>query len=97
MKKPPRRPPRRPLKLARKLLSIRESLELTQGQLIERFGLARVIKQQHISAWEKGIREPDLQTLLKYARQANVCLEMLVDDSIELPKELPAKIYFHRH
>lgn len=85
------------MKLAHKLLFIRESLALTQVELIEKLGLARVIKQQHISAWEKGIREPDLQTLLKYARKTNICLETLVDDSIDLPDELPAKTYYHRH
>lgn len=83
--------------MAHKLLFIRESLELTQGELIEEFGLARVIKQQHISAWEKGIREPDLQSLLKYARKANICLEILVDDSFDLPKYIPASTCDHRH
>jgi hypothetical protein len=29
-------------------------------------------------------REPDLMTLLKYARLARVSLEMLIDDNIEL-------------
>jgi transcriptional regulator with XRE-family HTH domain len=85
------------MKLARKLLRIREVLGLTQGQLLEQLDFGGPIKQQHISAWEKGIREPDLLSLIKYARAVNVCLEILADDRFDLPAELPSKRTFHSH
>ena len=85
------------MKLARKLTRIRETLGLTQGELLEMLDFRGAIKQQHISAWEKGIREPDLLSLVKYARAVNVCLEVLVDDDLELPADLPRKKTFHPH
>jgi transcriptional regulator with XRE-family HTH domain len=97
MKKPTHRPRRKQLKLARKLFTVREALGLTQSELIDKFGLGKEIKQQHVSAWEKGIREPDLQTLLQYAEVANICVEILMSEKSELPKELPAKKLYHRH
>jgi transcriptional regulator with XRE-family HTH domain len=39
-----------------------------------------------ISGYERGTREPDLVTLLRYARLAKVALEILVDDNANLPK-----------
>jgi transcriptional regulator with XRE-family HTH domain len=92
---PPRR--RKPMKLARKLLRIREILGLTQGELLDQLEFGPPIKQQHISAWEKGIREPDLVSLLAYARGAGICMEILVDDSLDLPPDLPLKKTFHPH
>jgi pyrimidine operon attenuation protein/uracil phosphoribosyltransferase len=38
-----------------------------------------------------GEREPALHVLLKYARIAGVCLDVLVDDDLDLPDRLPAK------
>ncbi len=85
------------MKLARKLLRIREALRLTQGELIDKLRFDESVKQQHVSAWEKGLREPDLFSLINYARAVNVCLEVLVDDSFDLPLELPPKKVYHRH
>jgi transcriptional regulator with XRE-family HTH domain len=85
------------MKLAKKLLRIREVLGLTQGELLEQLDFGGAIKQQHISAWEKGIREPDLLSLMLYARAVNVCLEVLVDDRLDLPPELPSKKTYHPH
>jgi transcriptional regulator with XRE-family HTH domain len=87
----------RPMKLPAKLLRIREALGLTQGELIEKMKFDESVKQQHVSAWEKGIREPDLLSLVKYAKAANVCLEVIVDDAHDLPAVIPAKKTFHPH
>ena len=38
-----------------------------------------------ISAYERGTREPDLITLLRYARVARVNVERLIDDELDLP------------
>src|SRR5262245_12246009 len=97
MKKVIRPPRRKPMKLAKKLTRVREVLGLTQGELLETLDFGGGIKQQHISAWEKGIREPDLLSLIKYARAVNVCLEILVDDRFDLPPDLPSKRTYHPH
>ena len=44
-----------------------------------------------VSGYELGTREPPLPILLKYARLAGVCVEVLIDDKLDLPAELPAK------
>jgi transcriptional regulator with XRE-family HTH domain len=69
---------RTPRHLAKKLLRIRESFGFTQAEFIEQFGLD--VKQQLVSAWEKGIRDPDLLSLYKYSQAANVCSDILLDD-----------------
>jgi transcriptional regulator with XRE-family HTH domain len=78
-----------PKHLAAKLLYIRESLQLSQNELIRRMGVDELIYQSSISGYESGEREPPLPILLKYARLAGVCLEVLVDDRRELPEKLP--------
>ena len=39
---------------------------------------------------ESGAREPSLLVLLEYAHIANVSVERLIDDGLDLPKTLPA-------
>jgi hypothetical protein len=43
-----------------------------------------------VSGYELGRREPPLPILLKYARLAGVCVEVLIDDELDLPARLPA-------
>jgi transcriptional regulator with XRE-family HTH domain len=81
---------RRPEYLGRKLLHIRQALGLSQSQLIRRLGFEELV-QGTISAFESGSREPSLLVLLAYARTANVSVEILIDDDLDLPGELPAK------
>ena len=85
-----RAPRRRQERLARKLLAIREALGLSQNELLERMGLSDELFRNNISSYERGEREPSLRVLLKYARVAGVCLDVLVDDEIDLPRKLPA-------
>jgi transcriptional regulator with XRE-family HTH domain len=75
--------------LAEKLLHIRRALGLSQNQLIRRLGFEELV-QGTVSAFESGGREPSLLVLLAYAHAANVSVESLIDDSIDLPDELPA-------
>jgi transcriptional regulator with XRE-family HTH domain len=91
------RPRIRPMRLPAKLLRIREALGLTQGELIEKLKMPDSITQPHISSWEKGKREPDLLSLLIYARAAGVCVEVLIDDKLDLPLAMPPKKTFHPH
>ena len=80
---------RRPARLGEKLLQIREALSLSQNQLIRRLGFEELV-QGTISAFEAGTREPSLLVLLEYSRIANVSVECLIDDELDLPEQLPA-------
>jgi transcriptional regulator with XRE-family HTH domain len=78
---------RRPKRLAAKLFAIRKHLGLTQSQMI--FKLDELyIYPSHISDYERGEREPNLLVLLKYARLAQVPMEMLIDDAMNLPGDM---------
>ena len=81
---------RKPVRLGEKLLHIRQALGLSQNQLIRRLGFEELV-QGTISAFEYGSREPSLLVLLEYARTANVSVESLIDDELDLPERLPAK------
>lgn len=78
-------------RLAEKLRQIRDALGLSQNELIRRLGLEDVIYQSNISGYESGEREPPLPILLKYAQTVGICLDILVDDELDLPAKLPAK------
>jgi transcriptional regulator with XRE-family HTH domain len=84
----------RPERLAEKLRRIREALGLSQSEMWQRLGVEDLIWPKQISTYEVGTREPPLPILLRYARVANVCLDILVDDESDLPAKLPAK---HKH
>ena len=83
-----RRP--RPNRLALKLLQVRESLGISQAEIVKRLDQPK-IHPAHISGYERGEREPPLPVLLKYARLAGVCMDVLVDDALDLPDKLPGK------
>jgi transcriptional regulator with XRE-family HTH domain len=82
-----------PSRLAEKLFLIRWHLKLTQEQMVERLrskmGQASEkippLYPGHVSEYEQGKREPPLVVLLYYARLAEVPLENLVDDGLNLP------------
>lgn len=79
-----------PTRLGDKLLQIRKSFKLQQIQMIDCLGPGGLY-QAHISGFELGSREPPLHILLRYARVAGVCLDVLVDDKLDLPEKLPVK------
>jgi transcriptional regulator with XRE-family HTH domain len=79
----------RPIRLAEKLKQIRESLGLSQNGIIIRLKVD--IKRSDISNYESDINEPPLNVLLAYARLANVYMDVLADDELDLPDELPSK------
>lgn len=80
---------RKPARLGKKLFCIRQTLGLSQNQLIRHLGFEELV-QGTISAFESGGREPSLLVLLAYARAAGVSVETLIDDEIDLPSRLPA-------
>jgi transcriptional regulator with XRE-family HTH domain len=79
----------KPVRLAKKLRQIRDALELSQNGIIAKLGLTSEITQDYVSAYERGVREPPLPVLLKYARAAGVCVDVLIDDKQRLPVRLP--------
>lgn len=85
---------RRPAKLANKLRQIRTVLGLSQSELMRRLGADEFMYYGRISDYELGKREPSLCILLAYARVARVHLEVIVDDNIALPTELPGHVVY---
>lgn len=80
----------RPARLAEKLLQIRLALGLSQTELWKRLGVEDLIEYTSISKYELDKNEPPLVILLNYARLANVYIEALVDDDVNLPDRLPS-------
>ncbi len=64
---------------------IREYLGLSQNELVRRLGLENKVTREDISKFERGIREPSLPTLLRYARAFGVSTDILIDDEVGLP------------
>src|SRR5947209_6784505 len=80
----------RPARLAEKLLQIRTVLGLSQNGMLRHLGLDQKSYRHYISNYETGKREPTLLVLLEYARAANVYVEALIDDELDLPDRLPS-------
>ncbi len=83
---------RKPQRLAEKLLEIRTGLGLSQNGLIRQMGFGNELTQAQISMFERGIRRPGLLILAAYAQVANVYVEALIYDEIDLPRRLPAQV-----
>jgi len=80
----------KPKRLAEKLAQIRAALNISQPEMLRRLGLEDNLKYTRIFEYERGLREPTLMTLLQYAHVANVYMEVLVDDELDLPARLPS-------
>lgn len=85
-----------PEKLSAKLRRIREALQLSQYQLPKELGVPDLARS-NIAGWELGTKVPPMYIILRYARLANVCAEVLMDDEIDLPEKIPAKKTYHPH
>ena len=85
----------RPRRLAEKLLQIRLSLGLSQPQIIKQLGVTEMIHYTNISKYELDKNEPPLMVLLAYAKLAQVHLEEIVDDDIDLPRKLPGTFDYY--
>jgi transcriptional regulator with XRE-family HTH domain len=80
----------RPERLAEKLRQIRLALGLSQSEMLRRLGVEEAISYTKISHYELGMREPTLPILLMYARVSGVCVDVLIDDELDLPEKLPS-------
>ena len=86
----------KPKRLAEKLLKIRIDLRLSQNQMLEKLGLNEKVFRSAVSGYELGTREPTLPILLKYARQAGISTDVLIDDELDLPEKLTNKLANNR-
>lgn len=75
-------PRRRPRRLAEKLLEIRKHYGLSQSELVAELGLD--IDYNFISKYELDRNEAPIDVLLAYCRYANIPLEQLADDELDL-------------
>ena len=82
---------KRPKRLPEKLLKIRLGLGLSQNGMVRQLGLEEEIERDYISKYERGTLEPSLWVLLQYARAANVWVDVLIDNDLDLPDKLPAR------
>ncbi len=77
--------------LPQKLLQVRLALRFSQSEMLSQLGLADSSYRSAISGYELGTREPALPILLRYAKLAGICVDLLIDDELLLPVELPTK------
>ena len=80
----------KPGRLPEKLLLIRNSLGISQSEMLRRMGLEDDLWYTQISGYELGRSVPPPVVLLEYARLANVYVEVLIDDELDLPVKLPS-------
>ena len=80
----------KPARLGEKLLQMRETLGLSQNEMIRYVGLDSVVSRNNLSIYESGRREPSVIIIMKFARAVGIPRELLVDDELDLPKKLPA-------
>jgi transcriptional regulator with XRE-family HTH domain len=80
----------RPERLAEKLLQIRETLGLSQREMAERLSERAGVKitYKNISKYERDRSVPYIEVVLAYARLANVEMNQIVDDDLDLNLEL---------
>lgn len=78
--------------LAQKLKTVRQRLNVgTYEEMLLRLNYSLLpLDRSSIAKYEKGELEPPLPILLRYAQLANVYVDVLIDDELELPDELPA-------
>jgi transcriptional regulator with XRE-family HTH domain len=81
----------RPKRLAEKLLMIRQQLGVSQDGMIKRLGIEDEFERERISKFERDIIEPPLHVLVAYAEVANVYVEVLIKDDLDLPATLPSR------
>jgi transcriptional regulator with XRE-family HTH domain len=74
----------RPKHLAKKLLQIRRSLGMSQGEMVKQLGVQDLIDHTTISKYELDKNEPPLAILLAYARLTAIPVEQFIDDELEL-------------
>jgi transcriptional regulator with XRE-family HTH domain len=80
-----------PKRLGAKLLSIRDSLGFSQNGMLRHLGIGEEYTREELSAYERGVSTPPLHILLKYSKAVRVWVNVLIDDELDLPAELPTR------
>jgi len=57
---------------------------VSQGELVRQLGVQALIEHTTISKYELNKNEPPLAILLAYARLAEIPVEQIIDDELEL-------------
>jgi hypothetical protein len=60
--------------------------------MIRRMGLQEELTREEVSSFELGRRQPNLLTLWAYANAANLYVDALILDSMDLPETLPSLV-----
>jgi transcriptional regulator with XRE-family HTH domain len=79
-----------PKRLGIKLRQIRLVMGLTQEEMLKLLDLPPVITQTTISAYERNAKLPPYFVLARYGDIANIWIDVLVRDSLNLPERLPS-------
>lgn len=79
-----------PKRLGMKLRQIREALGFTQEEMLKQLDLPPVISQSTLSAYERNAKLPPYFVLARYGDVANIWIDVLVRDSLDLPNRLPS-------
>jgi transcriptional regulator with XRE-family HTH domain len=72
------------LLLGSKLKTIRVHLGYTFDEMASAIGKEGASKRSRIFEWEANIRDPDLDSLLRYSRLSKIKMEDLVDDEVKI-------------
>jgi transcriptional regulator with XRE-family HTH domain len=81
---------RKPKFLGEKLRRIRFALDLSQGGMLRLLEIEEEGYRNYISDFENDKREPPLPVLLRYAQIANVWVDVLINDELDLPEKIPS-------
>ena len=85
-------PRRTPQRLPEKLREIRLKLGLSQNEMVRLMGLQEELTREEVSSFELGRRQPNLLTLWAYANVANLYVDALILDSVDLPETIPSPV-----
>lgn len=70
--------------LGEKIKAFREKINLSQKDIAD----ALNVKQNTVSAWERGVREPNLKTISALATIFEISADLLINDSEDHENEL---------
>lgn len=72
------------MEFAERLKTLREQVKLTQTQVAKKLN----ISQQAYASWERGVKKPTQENLVKIAQVLNVSVDYLVGNSEEKSDDL---------
>lgn len=72
------------MEFAERLKTLRKQVKLTQGHIAEKLN----ISQQAYASWERGVKKPTQENLVKIAQVLNVSVDYLVGNSDVTEKNL---------